>query len=224
MRLQKFMAQAGIASRRKAEELIQAGKVLVNGVAVTKLGTTIDPFHDVVEYEGNVLKPVAEKIYLALHKPAGYITSRSEEQGKTIFDLIKTKQRLFPVGRLDKESSGLLLLTNDGDFTQRVTHAKYGCEKEYFISLDNDLTPPHIRLLERGMRLGSQHAAPVKVISARNKSARIILTQGLNRQIRRSLGKLGYTVVKLKRIRIGKLELGELASGQSKPISPHQVI
>jgi len=224
VRLQKFLSQAGVASRRKAEKLISLGKIKINNKIITKLGTTVDADKDEIIYNNKIIKLDNSLVYIALNKPAGYITSNNNTQGKTVFDLIKYNKRLFPIGRLDKDSTGLLILTNDGEFAQRVSHASFGCEKEYFVTLDQDLRLEDIKKLEKGLDLGQQHAAPIKVVAAQNKSARLVLTQGLSRQIRRSLGKLGYSVFKLKRVRIGKLELDKLALGKTKIIFPQDVI
>jgi len=218
MRLQKFLAQAGIASRRKAEELIEAGKIKVNGRIVNQLGTKVDETKDEVEYQGKMIKPAEKKIYIALNKPAGYISSASNSQGKSILSLVKIKERVFPVGRLDKDSSGLIILTDDGELANQITHPRYENEKEYFVVLDQNLKPEDIKKLEKGLTIAGKKLQPVKVIMAKNKSARLVLKEGINRQIRRMLGKLGYTVVRLKRIRIGKLELEELKEGQWKKI------
>lgn len=223
IRLQKFLADAGVASRRKAETLITDGKIKVNGKIITTLGTKVSD-HDEITYQDKTISLPTQKTYLALHKPAGYITSASDSQGQTVMTLVKQKIRLFPVGRLDKDSSGLLIMTNDGEFANKITHAKFGCEKEYFVVLDQDLKSQDIKILERGMTIAGKKLSPVKVANAKNKSARLILKEGINRQIRRALGKLGYTVYRLKRVRIGKLELGELKSGQTKPIKPSDVI
>ena len=226
MRLQKFLAQASISSRRKAEDLITAGKISVNGQVVTALGTTVDPDNDTVTYRDKPVRRVGW-VYLALHKPTGYISSTDSTQGKTVMDLlpkeIKT-QRVFPVGRLDKDSSGLLLLTNDGAFAQRVTHASFGCEKEYFVTLDQDFRPEDIARLKRGMRLDGPRLVPLQVLRAHNSSLQVVLRQGVHRQIRRMLGRLGYTVVKLKRVRVGALPLGTLAEGGIRKFQPNDVI
>jgi len=224
MRLQKFLAQAGIASRRKAEELIEQGYVKVNGQEITKLGTTIDPEKDVIEYKDKQIILETKKIYIALNKPSGIISSASSAQGRSVIDLVKVKQRVYPVGRLDKESTGLMILTNDGEFANQVVHPRFGCEKEYFVILDQDLKPEDITKLAKGMRLGDKKISGVKVVSAKNKSARLVLSEGVNRQIRRMLGRLGYTVKKLKRIRIGKLELKNLPSGQWEEIKKQDVL
>lgn len=224
MRLQKFLAQAGVASRRKAEKLIEQGYVKVNGQKTTKLGTIIDPEKDIVEYRDQKIIPETKKIYIALNKPAGIISSASSDQGKSVIDLVKVKQRVYPVGRLDKDSTGLMILTNDGEFANQVIHPRFGSEKEYFVILDQDLKPEDIKKLTKGMKLGNKKISGIQVVSAKNKSARLILNEGVNRQIRRMLGKLGYTVRKLKRIRIGKLEIKNLAEGQTKNIKPQDVL
>jgi len=224
IRLQKFLANAGVTSRRKAEELIATGKIEINGQITTALGTKIDETEDIVKFNGQVVKAATEKIYLAINKPAGYVSSASGKQGKSVLELVKMKQRIYPVGRLDKDSSGLMILTNDGEFANQLTHARYGCPKEYFVTLDQDLRPEHQKILEKGMMLAGKKLRPVKVAAAKNKSATIVLQEGVNRQIRRMLGRLGYTVVKLKRIKIGKLELGSLAAGQWQKIKKEEVI
>lgn len=223
IRLQKFLAQAGITSRRKAEELIKAEKIKVNGQIVTKLGTVIDENNDKIEYSNRIVNLQTKKIYIALNKPTGYICSASDGQGKSILSLVKTKERVFPVGRLDKDSSGLILLTNDGELTNKLTHPRYENEKEYFLILDQDLRSEDIKKLERGMVISGKKLQPIKVVMAKNKSTRLILKEGVNRQIRRMLGRLGYTVIRLKRIRIGKLELEELKEGQWRIIKKKEV-
>jgi len=223
MRLQKFLATAGIASRRKAEELIIAGKIKVDGEIVTKLGSTVGQ-QDQVEYDGKIVKIKKDKTYLALNKPVGYICSTDRLQGKSVLDLIKIKERIYPVGRLDKDSSGLLILTNDGELANQLTHPRFGGEKEYFVILDQDLKPDDIKKLEKGIILAGRKLQPVKVITAKNKSARLVLKEGINRQVRRMLGKLGYTVIRLKRVRIGKLELGDLKEGEWRKIKKEELI
>ena len=223
IRLQKFLADAGVASRRKAEELIADGQIKVNGQVISKLGTKIDEEADEVEYNGRILNLESNKIYLALNKPVGYICSADRLQGKSVLDLIKTKERIYPVGRLDKDSSGLLLLTNDGEFANEMSHPRFSKEKEYFVVLDQDLKKDHIKKLNQGLIIDDKKLQPVKVVSAKNKSAQIILKEGINRQIRRMLGKLGYTVIKLKRVRIGKLELGDLEEGKWREIKKEEV-
>lgn len=224
MRLQKFLAQAGIASRRKAEKLIEQGLVSVNGQEITQLGTIVDPVNDIIEYKGQAVTLESKKVYIALNKPAGIISSATSSQGKSVMDLVKTKQRVYPVGRLDKDSTGLMILTNDGEFANKITHPRFGSEKEYFVILDQDLKLEDIKKLEKGIKVANKKIAGIKVVSAKNKSARLILKEGINRQIRRMLGKLGYTVIKLKRIRIGKLEIKDLPEGSTKNIKPQDIL
>ncbi len=224
IRLQKFLAEAGITSRRKAEELILAGKIKVNGNIETELGTKINEAVDEVEYNGRKVSINKEKIYIALNKPIGYISSTSNEQGKSVLKLVKTKERIFPVGRLDKDSCGLLLLTNDGEFANTITHPRYGGQKEYFVVLDQDLKLEDIYKIKRGMIIDGKKLAGAKIPMAKNKSAIIIIKEGINRQIRRMLGRLGYTVVKLKRVKVGNLELGDLPEGKWKYINKEEVV
>lgn len=223
IRLQKFLADAGIASRRKAEILIAKGAVSVNGRQVTEMGVKINPDIDIITCNGETVSRQQKKIYIAINKPSGYITTATKKEGKSILNLVSVSERIYPVGRLDKNSSGLTLLTNDGEFADTVMHPSHGCTKEYFVVLDGDLKESHIAKLERGYILSGQKLAPIKVLSAKNKSARLELRQGVNREIRRVLGHLGYTVLKLKRVRVGKLELGNLKEGQWKKINPHDV-
>lgn len=224
MRLQKFLALAGVASRRKAEELIENGRVAVNGVTITRLGTTIDETQDKVTFNNKPIKLETKKVYVALHKPVGYVSSTVGNEGKSVLSLVKVKTRLYPVGRLDKDSSGLILLTNDGELTDQLTHPRYGSEKEYFIVLDRDLLPEDAKRLSSGrLTLAGKRLQPIKVVSAQNKTTRLILKEGVNRELRRVLGRLGYTVIRLKRIRIGSLELGELKEGQWRFITPEDI-
>lgn len=223
MRLQKFLALAGVASRRKAEELIVDGRIKVNGKLITELGTKVDD-SDKVEYNGKILHTEQNKIYIALNKPVGYISSASSDQGESVLDLVKTKERIYPVGRLDKDSSGLILLTNDGEFANQITHAKYGCEKEYEVVIDKPFLEIDKKSFESGMKLAGYKLQPVKVTMMNGNIVRLILKEGINRQIRKMMGKCGYDVIELKRIRIGKLKLSNIKTGQWKNINYKDVI
>lgn len=222
IRLQKFLASAGVSSRRKAEEFIVAGKVKVNGQVVTELGTKVSE-DDQVEYDGKLLKPETNKIYIALNKPVGYISSATSSQGESVLDLVKIKERIYPVGRLDKDSSGLILLTNNGEFTNKITHARYGCEKEYEVLLDKPFLDIDKKSFESGLKLAGHQLQPVKVTLVKDNIVRLILKEGINRQIRKMMGKCGYDVIDLKRIRIGKFKLANLKSGQWKNINCQDV-
>jgi len=225
MRLQKYLAMCGVASRRKAETLIADGLITVNGEKVTKLGTVIDENADDITYNGKLVKLEKRKVYIALNKPSGYVSSTVDKEGKSVLDLVKLKERIYPVGRLDRDSSGLLLLTNDGDFAEKVMHPRNGSEKEYFVVLDHDLKPEDIRKLEAGhLIIDGKRLQPIKVTSAKNASARLVLREGVNREVRRVMGKLNYSVKRLKRIRVGGLELGTLEEGQWKHVTPDMVL
>jgi len=224
MRLNKFIAQAGIASRRKADNLIESGRIKVNGKIVDQLGLEIDENKDVVECGGKTLKLSEEKIYLILNKPIGYITSNSSEQGKSVMDIVNINKRIFPVGRLDKESSGLLILTNDGDFAYKLTQAKFGHDKEYEVVLDRKLSPTDVEKFGKPMLLAGQKIQPVKVGKVSGAKVTLILREGINRQIRRMAENIGYEVLELKRVRIGKLKLGKLREGEYQRIKPSDVL
>ncbi|MFA5124251.1 MAG: pseudouridine synthase [Patescibacteria group bacterium] len=222
IRLNKYIAQAGVCSRRKADELIKAGKVKVNGQSVKDLGLAIDENNDTVELAGKKLAAETKKIYLALNKPMGYITSSTGSQGKSVLDLVKIKQRIYPVGRLDKDSRGLIILTNDGDFAYRLTQAKFGHEKEYKVELDRPLNKTDAQKIERGLILDGKKLQPIKIVKQRGNQVTLILKEGVNRQIRRMAEQLGYEVKDLKRIRIGKLKLGGLKEGEYQIITPQK--
>lgn len=224
MRLHKFLAVSGVASRRRAEQLIAEGIVTVNGVPVTTLGTQINEDTDVITVQGKVVTLSYKRVYYALHKPDGYICSTIDQGATSVLRLVPPEPRVYPVGRLDKDSTGLLLISNDGDFTLRVTHARYGCEKEYFVVLDRELTQADCEKLKKGMKLGGKRLQSIQVVAVEKTSARLVLHEGVNREIRRVLGGLGYTIKKLKRIRIGKLELGSLQPGQWRAIRPTDVM
>lgn len=224
MRLNKFIAQAGICSRRKADNLISRGQIKVNGQKVNTLGIEINEINDVVEYNGKIIKPIKNKIYLALNKPVDYISSVSSTQGKSVLDLIKLKIRIYPIGRLDKNSRGLILLTNDGEFAYQLTQAKFNHDKEYLVTLDRPFRLIDKKKLEQEMVLDSQIVRGVKVAKIKGEKINLILHEGVNRQIRRMMKILGYEVLDLCRIRIGKLTLNNLPEGKYRKISPNQVI
>ena len=245
IRLQKHIADLGICSRRKAEELIVAGKVKVNNVVTTELGTKIDNQKDVVTVNNSELKtPNSEPIYIALNKPVDYITSTTDEQGVSVLDLITpknyfkptdetTKQRimsarLYPVGRLDKDSEGLVLLTNDGELTNKLTHPRYEHEKEYEVIIDKALTRDAKKVLTAGMKIDDDFVQGIEIKKEFNKGRRtivtVILKEGKNRQIRKMFGSLGFHVISLKRTRIGKLQIGVLPVGRWKIVKKEHII
>lgn len=224
MRLNRYIAQAGICSRRKADNLIARGSIKVNGKTVTSLGIDIDEIKDLVECDGKPIKPQEKKIYLALNKPLGYISSSSSAQGKSILDLISLRERVYPVGRLDKDSRGLILLTNDGEFAYKLTQAKFNHEKEYEVTLNRQLKPSDKKKLEEDMVLGSEVVKGVKVGRIVDSKVNLTLQEGVNRQIRRMMEKIGYEVEDLRRIRIGKFVLGDLPEGKWREIKLKDVI
>lgn len=228
-RLQKVIAQAGIASRRKAEELIQQGKVKVNGKIVTELGTKVSA-QDKVEVN-NI--PLEKEIpaYFLLYKPTGVISSVTDDKGrKVVTDFFpEIPQRLFPIGRLDYDTSGLILMTNDGEFANILMHPKYKVEKTYVAKVKGPLTGEKIRMLERGVMLEEGKTAPAraKILSwdKRKEIAIVQLTihEGRNRQVRRMFEAVGCKVMKLKRESYAFLELGNLRPGDARELSPHEV-
>jgi 23S rRNA pseudouridine2605 synthase len=213
IRLQKFLADAGACSRRKGEAHILAGEVTVNGKIVVTLGTKVDPEKDVVHFNG---KPVGHRdrhVYVMLNKPEGVVSSCSHRGEPVVTDLVDLPQRLFPVGRLDKDSIGLLLLTNDGRIHHRLSHPSFDHEKEYDVTVQWPIADPALAQMERGMPLSGVVTRPARVRRISNRRFRIVLMEGKNRQIRRMVKKVGNRVVLLKRTRVADLELGNLAKG-----------
>ena len=214
-RLQKFISQAGVASRRHAEDLIVAGKVKVNGIVVRELGTKVDPAKDKVEVDHKKIS-LQKLIYLVLNKPKRYMTTRFDpERRKTIYELLPPELRtvVWPVGRLDFHTEGLLILTNDGELTQQMSHPSREHDKEYEVILDKEISAGHKDKLQHGMIIDGKMTAPATVKTA-GTTVYITIHEGMNRQVRKMFGELGYSVRNLKRIRIGKLHLNDLELGQ----------
>ncbi|MBI5700431.1 rRNA pseudouridine synthase [Candidatus Saganbacteria bacterium] len=223
-RLQKFLANSGIASRRSCEELIVKGKVKVNGKVVTELGTKIDPEKDAVEYHGKRIEKPNKKLYIKLNKPAGYITSCRSFEGATIFDLLKgIKKRVYPIGRLDKDSSGLLLLTNDGDLALELSHPRYEHEKEYEVEAEFTLSDGQIQTMRNGINLVEGRTLPADIKKTGRNTFKIIIREGKNRQIRRMLRAVNNVVSKLKRVRIDKITLEKLKEGEWKRLDKEEL-
>ena len=213
MRLQKFLSRAGICSRRKGEEYIKAGWVKVNGKIVTELGVKVDPERDAVEVDSDAIRSDSAPTYIALNKPKGYVSSCDQQNEKIVLDLLDISQRVYPVGRLDKESTGLILLTNDGHLHHRLSHPSFNHEKEYEVTVAKPLPEGALRKLAKGLPMMGTRTRPARVkrISARRFG--IVLQEGKNRQIRRMIRKVGNQVTHLKRIRIANIKLGNLPSG-----------
>ncbi|MCG8608566.1 rRNA pseudouridine synthase [bacterium] len=227
MRLNKYLAECGLGSRRKCDDLIAAGKVTVNDGPAAKLGTRIDEAADLVRVAGQVMRRVKRPEYIVLNKPKGYITTASDEhKRKTVLDLVRERNRLFPVGRLDKDSSGLLILTNDGSLSYRLTHPKFGVAKIYDVRLDKRLHSRDKLKLERSIELEEGWTSRTEIVypDQRNKRVvRITMHQGWKRQIRRMFGKLGYKVLQLTRIGFGPMRLNGMKSGTWRHLSPDEV-
>lgn len=219
--MQKYMARCGIASRRKCESIITDGKVSVNGKIVYTLGSKIDPNKDKVTVNGKVIKPEDTKKYIMLNKPEGYVTTNSDEKGrKTVLDLIDVNERIYPIGRLDKESDGLILLTNNGEITDRILRSVNGHEKEYIVKVNKNITKDFLDKMSAGVYLKELNVKTkqCRIYKVNSNTFRIVLTQGLNRQIRRMCQELGYKVEKLTRIRVMNIELGDLACGEYRVV------
>jgi 23S rRNA pseudouridine2605 synthase len=224
-RLQKFMSAAGVASRRHAEEMILAGVVKVNGETVRELGTKVDPEKDKVTVNGKKIKPPSAFMYLAMNKPKRTMTTRDDpRKRKTVYDLLPADLRnvVWPIGRLDFNTEGLLLFTNDGDLTHKLTHPSFEHEKEYEVQLDKELSSGRIEKIETGMIIDGKKTAPAKLRTA-GTTVYLTIHEGMNRQVRKMFGELGYSVRNLKRVRIGKLKLGDIPSGKYKSFDPKNV-
>ncbi|MDX2508281.1 MAG: pseudouridine synthase [Desulfobacterales bacterium] len=213
MRLQKYLSGAGFCSRRKGEEYIKDGLVMVNDQVVTELGTKVDPEADRVEVDGTRVEADQKKVYIALNKPREYVTSCNHPGEKIVLDFVDIPERIYPVGRLDKDSTGLLLLTNDGRLHHRLSHPSFDHEKEYEVTVASHITDGALKSLEKGMPMMGTKTRPAKIRRISSKRFRIILKEGKNRQIRRMVGKVGGRVIGLKRIRISNIKLGKLSEG-----------
>lgn len=229
MRLQKFMAKCGIASRRKSEEIILQGKVKVNGNIVKELGVKIDPDKDTIEIEGNILKLEENKVYILLNKPVGYITTMSDEfnRKKVIDLLIDIKERVYPVGRLDYDTSGLLLLTNDGDLAYKLTHPKYEVEKKYIAKVKGIPTEKELSQFRNGLQIEDYvtSKAKIKIIDREkdNSTLEVVIHEGKNRQVRKMCSKIGHQVVELKRVEMGDIKLGDIKEGKWRHLNPKEI-
>src|SRR5947207_2205915 len=223
MRLNRFLAAAGIGSRRKCDELIATGRVTINGTVCTNFSAQPDE-RDHVKVDGKLVH-LERTMTIALHKPAGFVSTRSDPNARdTIFDLLPPKSpRLFNNGRLDAQSEGLLLLTNDGDLAQQLTHPRFKIEKEYEVTLDRQWESVHAPKLLRGIFLEGQCAQMARIRSIRQTRLRVVLRQGINQQIRRMFFAVGYEVKRLVRVRIGNLRLGDLPRGQWRILSKSEL-
>ncbi|MCC7104811.1 MAG: rRNA pseudouridine synthase [Chloroflexi bacterium] len=228
-RLQKYLAGAGVASRRAAERLIAGGHVRVNGQVVDQVGALVEPEIDRVEVDGEWVRARPRRTYLAVNKPPGYVTTTSDPQRRPIvMALVPKIGRLYPVGRLDAESEGLLLLTDDGELANRVTHPRYGCEKEYHALVSGEPEEHLLDRLRHGIELAEGFTCPARVERVREERGgrvwmRVVLGEGRKRQVRRMFEAIGCTVERLIRVRIGPLELRGQPSGTARPLTRSEV-
>lgn len=227
IRLQKFMADCGVASRRKSEELIEMGKVKVNGHPA-QIGDKINPKRDIVTVRGKKINKTDRMYYIALNKPRGYVTTVSDELGrKTVMDLIDCKARVYPVGRLDKDSEGLLILTNDGSFANALTHPKHNYAKVYRVTVRPSVNDEILEKLRSGIEIDGRMTAPCDVNVVTEEDGRVvlefILREGRNRQIRKMCEAVDLQVARLKRISIGPIKLGMLPTGKSRELTDNEV-
>ena len=213
IRLQKFLSEAGICSRRKGEEYIKAGFVRVNNNVVTELGEKVDPQKDRVEFKGKVVDVKSDPIYIALNKPKGYVTSTLQAGDKIVIDLIDIKERIYPIGRLDKDTSGLLILTNNGSLHHQLSHPSFDHEKEYDVTVVQPIPEGALRSIAKGMPMMGTKTRPAEIERITSRRFRIVLREGKNRQIRRMVRKVGNHVARLKRVRVSNIKLGRLAEG-----------
>ena len=228
MRLNKFLSSCGVASRRKCDEIISEGRVLVNGKSVDGLGVTINEKKDVVTLDGKVIALPKEFVYLKMNKPKGYACTASDERGrKTIFELVDSDVRLIHVGRLDYNTEGLIFLTNDGEFANLVTHPRFHFEKEYRVTVEGELKESELAVLrngvvENGVRMPK---AKVKFLSfdGKNTKVSVVIDEGQNHQVRRMFDCIGKSIVLLKRVRIGDVLLGGLTRGKTKPMTAEEI-
>ena len=228
-RLQKIIAAAGVSSRRVAEQMILQGRVTVNDGIIMQLGAKADIEADEIRVDGKLILPEMSKVYLMLHKPRGYVTTLHDPEGRAVVtDLLSgISERIFPVGRLDYNSEGLLLLTNDGDFSQRVQHPRFKIPKTYMVKIEGNLTKNEVRALSEGIRLPDGNFKPesLQIERINRKSSWLVLTiaEGRNRLIRRGLESLGHPVVRLIRMAIADISLGNMKTGTFRHLTKKEV-
>jgi len=227
-RLQKVMAQCGVASRRKCEELILSHRVSVHSQIITQLGTKVDIDSDIIVVDGKIIEKEKNKVYIMLNKPEGYVTTvKDEKSRKTIMDLINVEERIYPIGRLDYDSSGLLLLTNDGSIYNNLIHPKKIIDKVYIAKVEGIFTSKEIESFEKGIDIGGYITASSSIeILAEEKSyskVKITIHEGKNRQIRRMCSALSHDIISLKRVSIGNLNLGKLEKGQWRYLNKEEI-
>jgi len=234
VRLQKLLSSAGVSSRREAESLIRDGRVSVNGVVVSRLGSRANPERDTLRVDDRRVKLSGPRRYLLLNKPRGYVTTRRDPQGRrTVMDLVRASYGyLYPVGRLDYDSEGLLLLTNDGDLTARLTHPRHGIERRYEVEVKGVPTPETLKRLSRGVALDGRRTRPsstrlVRVIRTPSGNRGLVaftIQEGRNRQVRRMCDAVGHPVVRLRRVRFGPIKDSILPPGGVRELTPREIV
>lgn len=228
MRLNKFIADCGISSRRKADDLIRSGKIKVNGEKITEMGYQLHA-NDVVKYDNKTIKLPNQFVYYKLHKPKGYVTTVSDEKSrKTVIDLMRgIKKRIYPVGRLDYDTEGLLLLTNDGDLTNKIMHPTNKIEKTYIAVIDSNITNAELERIKQGIDIGGYTTAKCNaiILEQDKNTARIeiAITEGKNRQVKKMFEAIGKNITFLKRTKIGEISLGGLSRGEYKELTQKEM-
>jgi 23S rRNA pseudouridine2605 synthase len=226
-RLQKILSEIGVASRRRAEEMIREGRVTVNG-RVARIGEKADPLRDHIKVDGRLISRSSSRVYLLVYKPKNVVTTADDPEGRpTVMDLVKSKSRLFPVGRLDYDAEGFLLLTNDGELAYRLSHPSFQVPRTYRVKVQGKPTPEEVRKLSRGVYLEDGLTAPCRIDflkeTDQNSWLEMTLHEGRNRQVKRMWEKMGYSVLKLTRTRLGGLSLGRLKPGEYRALRPTEV-
>ena len=230
IRLQKYLASCGIASRRKCEELILEGRVFVNGAPATRLGSRVDPEKDRVNLDNRPVEQPQRFVYYALNKPPGVAVTASDSHGLPIaLELLKgVKERVFSIGRLDLDTEGLLLLTNDGELAHRIMHPRYHLEKEYIVTVARPVSEHDLRWLRKGIRIEGKptQAATIELVEKKHSFIRykILIREGRKRQIRLMFKAVGHPVINLRRVAIGPIRLGKLPQGQYRPLSHREIL
>ena len=227
-RLQKILQKAGVASRRKAEDLIVQGRVKVNGVVVNRLGSKAS-FSDIIEVDNKKIK-IEDRVYYLLYKPSGYISTTDDQfDRKAVVDLLDVNEQIFPIGRLDYDTTGVLILTNDGDFANMLMHPKYEIEKEYYVKITGLLRKESSHILNKGLEVDGEKLKPARVKNVKyddkkeNTFLNIIITEGKYHQVKKMFQVLGHEVLRLKRVRYGSITLDGLFEGQFRPLKPHEI-
>tara|TARA_B100000676_G_scaffold291196_1_gene325495 strand:- start:228 stop:938 length:711 start_codon:yes stop_codon:yes gene_type:complete len=227
IRLQKFLADAGVASRRSSEKIISDGRVQVNGKEVRMMGVKVDPRHDEVTVDGLPVR-ARNKIYAAVNKPVGYVCSRKDERSKTVIDLLPPDwSHLYPVGRLDKDTEGLIFVTNDGDFSLKLTHPRYAVPKTYFAFVAGRVSPATLEKICKGIEDKGEFlkakSAEIHEINNSHSTVELVLTEGKNREVRRLFAAHGHKVDQLSRTQIGRIRLGELPVGKWRTLTESEI-